>query len=206
LGCTAPEPPAEPPTKTPGEPRAESSAETPGARWEAYLEAHNAGRAEEMLAFYTEDAVLEIPGVGELKGTEQLRGIVAWDVANHGTLHSEGYAVTGDQLTIEHVTESNDWFRAIGVETVHYQPGIRIVVREGQLAEVRITPFTAESAKAVEAAYSPFMAWASAHPEEPLQALLPGGRFAYSKQSAEQWQAWFGKWRDAQREAAPDPG
>ncbi|MBW2254416.1 MAG: nuclear transport factor 2 family protein [Deltaproteobacteria bacterium] len=200
LGCGT----AEPPEQTSAETPVEAPAETLADRWGAYLEAHNAGRTEEMLAFYTEDAVFAIPTVGELRGTEQLRDLVAWDVANHGQLNSEGYAVSGDQLTIEQVTESNDWFRAIGVETIHYQPGTRIVFREGRLAEVRPTPFTEESTKAVEAAFGPFMAWASAHPDKPLEALLPGGKFDYSKQSAERWKTWFGTWHAA-REAAPEP-
>jgi len=204
LGCGTAEPPMQSAAETPVEAAVKAPAETPVERWEAYLEAHNAGLADDMLALYTEDAVFAIPTVGELRGTEQLRDLVAWDVANHGQLHCEGYAVSGDQLTIEQVTESNDWFRAIGVETVHYQPGTRVVFREGLLAEVRPAPFTEESAKAVEAAFGPFMAWASTHPDKPLESLLPGGKFAYSKQSAERWQAWFGTWH-ATQEAAPDP-
>jgi len=195
LGCAAPEGPTAPPS----EPAA------PVARWEGYVEAINAGNAEEVLAFYTEDAVFEIPGVGKLRGTEQLRGLADWDAANHTHVRAEGYTVRGNVLTIAAVAESNDWFRAIGVEESRYRPGTRIVFRGDRLAEVHLAPETEESAKAVDEAWAPFLAWASRHPERPLEMLLPKEGFVYSRESAERWQAWFAKWRAAQAGEAPEP-
>jgi hypothetical protein len=162
-----------------------------------YLEAHNRQDVDGALAFLSEDAFFDVPGQMVFRGRDHIRKLEEWDAALNGRLTSSGFTEHGDTVAVERTTETNDLFRLLGIGEIQYEPGVRFVVEKGLITRLLPTPPNAESQKRIRKAFGAFLTWGMPGHAEEIRTLLPGGKFAYSRENAMKWLELVREWKGA---------
>ncbi len=152
-----------------------------------YVELHQAGDVEGLLALHTEDAEFVIPGQNPIRGTAALRDLFSWDAELASELVMEGISIDGDALVIDKVIERNQWFEGLGVSEAHYRPGTRLVLRDGRILGTYPARFHEETRSQVFAEFEHLLQWLSVNRADARERLLPGGKFRYDAPSARLW-------------------
>jgi hypothetical protein len=152
-----------------------------------YLDALNRHAVSEALAFHTSDAEFALPGQTPIRGTEGLRSLLQWDSVLQSTVRFAEAVQIADTLILGPGSERNLWFQGIGLDSVAYAGGTRVVLQGTRIHGIYPAPFQRESATEFEGRYTEFMTWAEREAPEEVARLLPGGLFRYDMQSAEAW-------------------
>lgn len=149
----------------------------------AYQEAVNAGDIDQVMSLYAEDARFRVPGLFDLQGPEELRGLAQYDRALNTTLEFSQMEARGDTVFCR-AKETNDWIETADIGELYYE-GI-IVVRRGRI-EVIEASFTPETDRAFRRVMMPLMEWARAERPEELAELMPQGEFVYTAENAKSY-------------------
>ena len=93
----------------------------------AYIDAVNRNDIKEALITHTRDAEFIIPGQDPINGTEELRSLLQWDSVMRSQISFTDLEVNGDTIIAGSGSESNFWFQGIGLDSIAYAPGTRVV-------------------------------------------------------------------------------
>lgn len=159
-----------------------------------YVDLHRVADVDGMLALHTEDSEFVIPGQGPIKGQEALRDLFAWDEVLESRLVMEQISTDGDTIHIDRIVERNKWFEGLGIPEVRYQPGTRMVLRDGRILGTYVSGFDKETEMLVGERFPRLMHWLSTDRPDALQSLLPGGKFRYDAASARLWLQVLADW------------
>jgi SnoaL-like domain len=163
---------------------------------EEYFATHNLHNVNKTMKFYSPDAVFNIPGQDTFNGTEQIRKIEEWDAALNSNLETSSYEEDGDTVFVNEIVERNDWFKNMGIDSVVYNPGTKIIFEKGLIKAVLPSSLVLESRKTIITKLKMFVNWAKmVYPDE-LQKLLPEGKFDYKKENAHKWVQMLNEWRN----------
>jgi len=157
----------------------------------AYEREHNAHDVESALSFLTDDIIFDFQGVWVKRGKDALRELEEWDAALNSNLKVTLVRESQDS-TYCSVVESNDWFRAIGLEQITHDPVI-FITREGKISKIIAAP-SMESGPLIMAAMKDISDWSSVVGDTSLSFLIKDGEFLYSKETAARWLVLFQKW------------
>jgi ketosteroid isomerase-like protein len=147
----------------------------------AYQEASNAGDVEEVMSLFTEDAHFRVPGLFDLQGQEELRGLAEYDRKLHTVLEFGDLQERGDTVFCQ-VKETNDWIETADIGEFYYHG--YIVVRRGRIETIEAA-FVPETDQAFRRVMKPLMEWARAERPDKLAEMMPEGRFEYNAENAE---------------------
>jgi hypothetical protein len=152
------------------------------------VNAHDVDRATARLAY---EVRLSGPGDEVREGRAAVRERLGWDAATNATFRYDKLKAKGDSVEGLFV-ERNDVYTLLGVEELRY----RLVFSfEGDLIrEVRREEID-HPGPTVSEALEPFLAWATAHHPETLDAIYPAGRIAFDADSARKWLTLLREWR-----------
>lgn len=164
----------------------------PGEVIEGYLKAHNANNVENVMNWFHEDATLHIPGQPPIP---DIRKAEAWDAAINSRLEYEDWDIHGDTVVIGRITERNNWFAKAGIPMIEYQPGTRIIVRDGKISRVEMSQLTAESMQAMNRMYESFFTWLNQTYPGKLSELMPSGELDVSEDMASKWFELLDEWQ-----------
>ena len=152
-----------------------------------YLDAVNRHAVAEALAFHTSDAEFIPPGQAPIRGTAGLRWLLQWDSVLQSHVLFDQAVQIGDTLILGPGSERNRFFEGIGLDSVAYAGGTRVVLEGSLIQGIYPARFLPESAAEFEFRYGEFMTWAGAEAPDELARLLPEGLFQYDPESAEAW-------------------
>ena len=146
----------------------------------AYQEAYNVSDIEKIMSLYADEARFHVPGLFDLQGPEELRGLAEYDRVLHTVLEFSQLEVRGDTVMCQ-VKETNDWIETADIGEFYYQ-GI-IVVRRGRIEAIEAA-FTPETDRAFRRVMIPLMQWARAEQPELLAEMMPQDEFVYNAENA----------------------
>ncbi len=167
------------------------------AIFQQYVDAVNSGAIDEALILCTAEAEFMIPGQLPIRGTNAIRSLLEWDAVLKTQLEFGSIEEHGDTLTVASGFERNEWFSGIGLESIEYGAGLRIIFEGDLIAGIYPSGLTPESALELNSRVGAFMAWAGKHAPDELEQLLPGGYFQYDSQSALAWMRLLDRYNDA---------
>ena len=167
------------------------------AIFQRYVDAVNRKAIEEALSLHRADAEFIIPGQRPVRGTESMRSLLEWDVVMGTHLEFSGFEERGDTLFVASGVESNAWFSGVGLESIEYGAGLRVVFDGDLITGIYPSGLTPDSASEFKAHVGAFMTWAGTHAPDELERLLPEGYFQYDSQSAHAWIKLLGRYKDA---------
>ncbi len=171
-----------------------SSPQTPEDTVRAYIEAHNRHDVTKAVSFMADEIRFEM-GSGWIRyGKDKIRQLQEWDSAVAGTLNISELTVLGDTVSCS-LTEQNDWFRLLGIDTIHYDSA-QFYFHEGSIIAIRAI-INDKSASMIQNAYISMRNWAKIERPEALEILMPKGDFVYDAALAESWLALLREWRQA---------
>lgn len=152
-----------------------------------YVDAVNRKDLDAALGFHTPDAVFLIPGQDTIAGLDAMRRLLQWDSVLESSLRFGPSAERGDTLFVEGGSERSLWFAGIGIDSILYGPGIRVVFEEDLIAGIFPSALRPASGQEFERKLTDFLGWASTNAANELETLLPQGRFRYDGAAAASW-------------------
>ncbi len=158
----------------------------------------NRGDMEASLRYFTDDTALHFGPLGSIRGLEQIRNIHGYDLALNTQLRFEGCDVAAREVRCR-VTESNDWLRTAGVESIDYDEAHFVFTERGDIASITST-LSPDSIEEMGAAMARFDAWARTNQQERYARLFGSdGAFVYSFENGERVLSLLREWRESER-------
>ncbi len=156
----------------------------------------NAHDRENTLALFAADAELDFGPMGTMQGHEAIDRIHGYDAALSTTLEFDGCSIE-DSDVVCRVTESNDWLKIAGIDSIGYDE-VRFTINDaGKIARVSAIP-SGESIAAIGTALTAFGGWAQQHEPERFGALLDAqGNFDYSFENGQKVLQLLREWQGA---------
>jgi hypothetical protein len=152
-----------------------------------YVNAVNQNDVSEALSTHTQDAEFIIPGQKVIRGSENLRSLLQWDSVLQSRIKFTDLKVHGDTLIAGAGSERNFWFDGIGLDSIVYASGTRVVFQGKFIKGIYPATIVSESSKELERCFQRFMIWATQNASEDLVQLMPDGFFIYNSESAKEW-------------------
>jgi len=152
-----------------------------------YLDAVNQNDVSRALAVQTRDAEFVIPGQTPVRGIDGIRSLLQWDSVLQSQVRFGVVERIGDTLIAGPGSERSLWFEGIGLDSLAYEEGTRVVFEGRLIKGIYPAALIPESAAAFELRFGEFMAWATQNAPDELDQLMPGGFFEYSSAAAEGW-------------------
>lgn len=171
-----------------------SSPQTPQDVVRAYIDAHNRHDVTKAMSFMSDEIQFEMSSGWIRYGKDQIRQLQEWDSATAGTLNVSELTALGDTISCR-LTEQNDWFRLLGIDTIHYDSA-RFIFHEGSIIAIRAI-INDQSVHMIQNAFIAMRNWARTERPEALDMLMPKGDFIYDAALAEPWLTLLREWRQA---------
>ena len=162
-----------------------------------YLEHRNQHNINKSLSYLSDDIRFELIGVWIKTGLSDLRELEIWDKSMNTALDFEIAKTIGDTI-ICIGTERNDWFSALDMEFVEYE-SVTFIFEKGKIREIIAKPDPTFTQRII-GKMQDVQAWTKENNDDTLRKLLPGGRFTYSKESAEMWLDLLQRWNESKSE------
>ncbi|MDJ0752536.1 MAG: nuclear transport factor 2 family protein [Ardenticatenaceae bacterium] len=145
-----------------------------------YEKAHNAYDIEAAMAFFAQDAVFEMAGLGTLSNLDKIRALHEYDRGIHAQLSFQSCLVDDLTATCE-VREKNDWATAVGMDHFYYPSSVFTFTPSGHIKKI-VATMSVEDGLAVREILGEFIPWLrSERPEESQPLFTPNGEFIYSE-------------------------
>ena len=167
------------------------------AVFRAYVDAVNRSDVSGALRLHTPDAVFLIPGQDTIRGLGQMRGLLQWDSVLQSSIAFGPSELRGDTLVLDQGSERSLWFSGIGMDSLHYAPGLRVVFDNGLIDGIFPSALTPASATEFETKVGRFLAWGTQNATRELATLMTDGRFRYDADAARQWLVILDTYADA---------
>ncbi|GBD87937.1 hypothetical protein BMS3Abin03_01871 [bacterium BMS3Abin03] len=160
-----------------------------------YISAHNSHNVSKTIKCFSNNATFELPGQDTLLGIDKILSLEEWDAALNSNLKVSSFVERGDTLIVNSIIERNDLFKNMGIDSVVYNPGTRIVFKDGLIKAIKPSPLLQESRERIINKLQMFMNWAKLVRPDELKVLLPDGKFIYKKKNAIKWVTLLKEWR-----------
>ncbi len=141
----------------------------------------NRHATEDVLAMFTDDAVLEIEGVTRLEGKAELRTMFGYDAGVKSNLELVNRTAAGDTVTCQ-VVETNDRVTAAGLDVLLYTR-CDLIFKKGLIHIWRTVP-EERSTQAFSQFWTAIMPWIAAHrPDDYAMMYTSEGKFVRSREN-----------------------
>jgi limonene-1,2-epoxide hydrolase len=141
----------------------------------------NRHATEDVLAMFTDDAVLEIEGVTRLEGKAELRKMFGYDAGVKTHLQLVNRSAAGDTVTCQ-VVETNDRVTAAGLDVLMYTL-CELTFEKGLIRMWRTVPEQG-STQAFSQFWTAVTAWVVArHPADCAKLYTRDGQFVRSREN-----------------------
>lgn len=161
---------------------------------ETYFEYRNAHDIEKTLSLFSDSIVFVMDENTREMGKEHIRKLESWNAAIYGQLSIPKMKIKGDTVLMTKITEVNQWYKSLGIDSVVYKGGTYAIVHNGLITEMRPSPLSNNSAIEASAKLRQFMAWAANERTVEMFNLMPKGQFDYSPQNASKWLELMREW------------
>ena len=154
----------------------------------------NEGNLDLVMELFAEDASLHFGSLGSIAGLDAIRDIHEYDVALNTHLRFEQCELAGQEVTCR-VIETNDWLKAVAVESITYDESTFTFAPDGRITAV-VSALSAESDQLLGEVLVEFDVWARANqPVEYAELFADDGAFEYSSANGEKVLALLRQWR-----------
>lgn len=123
------------------------------------------------------------------------RKMEAWDASISSSLEYESWQVDNDTIRVGKIRERNNWFSKAGIPQVEYEPGTRIIFREGKIYEIQFSEMTRKSQSEMANVYQAFILWLQDSRPEELQKLMRNGELVLNEEVAKDWFLLLDQWQ-----------
>lgn len=118
--------------------------------------------------------------------------LAEWDSTLNSHLNFEIMKRNEDTLLCR-VKESNDWFKAVGMEMIIHD-SVWVVVQNGKIKSIKAVS-NPQQGKAIAEVIQTLFKWSSETGDTILLTLFRGDEFVYSKETAQSWMHLFRRWQ-----------
>ncbi len=154
-----------------------------------YTNAVNNHAVGDALALHTSDAEFLVPGQPPIRGTKAMRSSLHWDSVPQTHISFRISHMVGDTLILGPGSEGSLWFQGIGLDSITYAAGTRVVFEGGLITGVHPSSLLPESRSELQTRFDELMDWAARNAAEEIALLLPEGSFRYDPEHAITWLA-----------------
>ena len=160
-----------------------------------YFEYHNAHDIDKTLALFSDSVVFVMDDKNRSTGKDVMRKLERWNAAIYGQLSIPRMMITGDTVLMTKITEVNQWYLSLGIDSVVYRGGTYAIVKEGLIIEMRPSLLERNSAIEATARLKQFIKWASDNRTVEIVNMMPNGQFDFKPQNAPKWLELMREWR-----------
>ena len=160
-----------------------------------YFEYHNAHDIDKTLSLFSDSVVFVMDDKNRSKGKDVMRKLERWNAAIYGQLSLPRMMITGDTVLMTKITEVNQWYLSLGIDSVVYRGGTYAIVKEGLIIEMRPSLLERNSAIEATARLKQFIKWASDNRTVEIINMMPNGQFDFKPQNAPKWLELMREWR-----------
>lgn len=169
---------------------------------DSYVSSHNEHEAEDAWEHFDIDARVFMDGVGILNGKREILPWSEWNATLNSTYIVKNVSVDGDTVRFA-LTESNDWFKAVGIDSVTFKP-VWMNMKNGKIVtfSAKMTP---DSYTALNNYDQKVIEWARENQPDELGQVFDGDDFSFSAEHAKTWLTLVHDYQAAQQapESAP---
>ncbi len=149
-----------------------------------FITAKNRRDVSGVLSFYAEDISGKLAGIWQRDGKKSMQGITEWEAAMNPTYKVSHTMILKGRVRCR-LTESNEWLRRMGVESIVYEPFL-ITVDDGQITAIN-AEFAIDSFKKYQHAWTAVAEWIEEKHPEQFAVLFDRRGFEYNGATARQW-------------------
>ena len=147
----------------------------------ALEDAFNRHAVDEIIAMFTDDAVLELKGLARIVGKNEIRPIFEYDIGVNGSAQFLDRMVANDTVRCQFV-EANDRLRAAGLEHIVYAPCV-ISFRNSLISSWWAVPDQAATQK-LDQFWGPVRDWIEKNHPTDYQRIYTGeGKFIRNREN-----------------------
>jgi len=160
-----------------------------------YFEYRNAHDIDKTLSLFSDSAVFVMDANNKQAGKANIRKLENWNAAIYGQLSIPRMRIKGDTVHMSRITEVNQWYLAIGIDSVVYNEGTYAIVKNGLITE--FCPATLERNSGIESTTKlrQFMTWATENRKTDVDNLMPNRQFDFKTENAFRWIELMREWR-----------
>ncbi len=149
-----------------------------------FVESKNHHDVNDIMRFYADNITSHLAGIWLTQGREAIQSITEWEVVMKPTYKISHIALFGDSVRCR-LTESNEWLRIMGVESIIYEP-FMLTFKDNRIAAIN-AQFSIDSFKIYQNAWTIITDWLRENNPEKLAAFFIGDKFKYCGTTAHQW-------------------
>jgi len=151
---------------------------------DSYVSSHNEHEAEDAWEHFDIDARVFMDGVGILNGKREILPWSEWNATLNSLYTVNDAKVKGDTVRFV-LKETNDWFKAVGIDTVTFDP-CWMNMKNGKIVTFS-AKMAADSYTALNDYDQKVIAWARDNEPDELGQVFDGDDFSFSKEHATTW-------------------
>jgi hypothetical protein len=154
----------------------------------------NEADLESAVGLFADEPSLHFGGMGTITGLAEIRGILEYDLALNTHLQFYDCETKGQEVSCS-VSETNDWLKIAGIDSIEYDENRFTFSTDGRIASV-VATLSDTSGQRLGAAMAEFHAWGTTNePAEYGSLFSEEGNFVYSGENAEKVVALLRMWR-----------
>ena len=160
-----------------------------------YFQYHNDHEVEKTLTIISDSIRFVMNKSNVERGKNSIRKLEEWNAAVYGRLSIPDMTLKGDTVFMSEMSEFNQWYLSLGIDSVQYNEGTYAIVKRGLITEFHPSALERNSAIEVSAKLKQFMKWADENRMAELYNLMPEGQFDYSAKNAYKWLELMREWK-----------
>lgn len=148
-----------------------------------YEQAYNKHDISKILSYYSDNVVLDISILSQLKGKADLANYARYDSVMNTQIKISDIA-NSDDKTMFVMYLTNDMYRTIGIDTAKYS--MIFTIDGGKITKMSGTT-TRETDQKIQDFSQKFMLWAAREKLDELNRMMPNGKFMYTPENAKEY-------------------
>lgn len=148
-----------------------------------YEKAYNSHDISKITSFYSDDVVLELSMLSNLKGKEALKNYAEYDSVMNTKIKISDIANSDDESMFV-MLQTNDLYKTIGIDTAKYS--MIFTIEGGKITKMSGNT-TRETDLKIQNFSKKFMLWAAKEKLDELNLMMPDGKFNYTAENAKKY-------------------
>jgi len=165
---------------------------------EDYAKANNTHRIDDIVAFYSDDILFEIPGFGmSMSGKDQMRSIAEYDSVLNTIMTISDVSVNGDTVTCS-LSEYNNWIDAAEIPAAYY-PKTTFIIKDYKISKLH-AEIADSSLENFERVLDFFVHWGNDNYPDKMKQMAPEGKFIYNAENGETVVSMLREWKETTKQ------
>lgn len=156
-----------------------------------YESAFNSHDVDKLTSLFTDNAVIELSLINQIKGKSQIRGYAEYDSVLNSQISVSDIAENGGRAFFV-LSKKNDLLKTLGINEAKYS--LIFKISSGKIENISGAA-TSETDVKLKTFQNTFMLWAARERLAELNKIMPNGKTVYSAENARKYLALVLEWK-----------